>query len=59
MENELQSRSNKKKQEVIFSRILDRSAHFPFVFNNVNITKSESQKYLGIIIGSNLELENI
>ena len=47
--------TNKQDQEVIFNRILDRSAYLPLGFNYVNVTKSESQKYLGIKIDSNLD----
>ena len=41
---------SKQAQEVIFSRKSKRSTHSPLVFNNNNVSKTCSQKHLGVIL---------
>ena len=53
----LNQKTNQQAKDVIFSHILNRAAHPPLGFTSVNFTQSENQKYLGIILISNLKFK--
>ena len=42
----LSQKANQQAKDVIFSHILNRSAHPPLDFTSVNFSQSENQKYL-------------
>ena len=44
----------KQAQEVIFSRKLNKSVHPNLTFNNSQVSQTESQKHLGLILESKL-----
>ena len=53
----LSQKANQQAKDVIFSHILNRSAHPPLDFSSVNFSQSENQKYLGIILIFNLKFK--
>ena len=49
---------SKQDQEVIFSRKTNKDYHPPLAFNNNNVTETDSQKHLGIVLDNHLSFEN-
>ena len=50
---------DKQAQEVIFSRILQKSNHPSLTFNGTSVTQSEIQKLLGMFLDSKLDFNPI
>ena len=50
--------TTKQAQEVIFSRKSKKKVHPPLLFNNASVTRTSSQKHLGIIIDSQLKFDD-
>ena len=48
---------SKPAQQVIFNRKLKNVSHLPLVFNNVNVSSSQSQKHLGVLLDAKLTFE--
>ena len=44
----------KQAQEIIFIRKLDKPVHSNLTFNNSQVSQTESQKHLGLILGKRL-----
>ena len=44
----------KQAQEVIFSRKSTKKIHLKICFNNIPVSKGDSQKHLGLYLGSKL-----
>ena len=44
----------KQAQEIIFIRKLDKPVHSNLTFNNSQVSQTESQKHLGLILGNKL-----
>ena len=42
--------TTRQAQELIFSRKLKKKVHPPLQFNNANVTRTSSEKHLGIIL---------
>ena len=49
----------KQAQEVIFSRKLNKPVHPNLTFNNSQVSQTESQKHLGLILDGKLNLAKI
>ena len=49
---------SKQAQEVIFSRKTKKEYHLPLAFNNNNVSETNSQKYLGVVLDNRLSFEN-
>ena len=49
---------SKQAQEVIFSRKLNKDNHPYLAFNNNNVTETDSQNHLGIILDNRLSFAN-
>ena len=47
--------TTKQASEVIFSRKLKKNVYPPLLFNNVSVTRTSSQKHLGIIFNNQLK----
>ena len=45
---------SKQAQEIIFSKKLQKETHSSLVFNNINVFQANSQKHLGVTLGSKL-----
>ena len=50
--------TTKQAQEVIFSRKLEKTVHPPLLFNNASVTRTSSQKHLGIILDNQLKFDD-
>ena len=50
--------TTKQAQEVIFSRKVKKTVHPPLLFNNASVTRTSSQKHLGIIIDNQLKFDD-
>ena len=50
--------TTKQAQEVIFSRKVKKTVHPPLLFNNATVTRTSSQKYLGIILDNQLKFDD-
>ena len=50
--------TTKQAQEVIFSRKVKKIVHPPLLFNNASITRTSSQKHLGIILENQLKSDD-
>ena len=50
--------TTKQVQEVIFSRKLKKTVHPPLLFNNASVTRTSSQKHLGIILDNQLKFDD-
>ena len=48
---------DKQAQEVIFSRILQKSNHPSLTFNGTSVTQSEIQKLLGMFLDSEIDFK--
>ena len=48
--------TTKQAQEVIFSRKVKKTVHPPLLFNNASVTRTSSQKHLGIILDNQVKL---
>ena len=49
---------SKQAQEVIFSRKTKKEYHPPLAFNNNNVSKTNSQKHLGVVLDNRLSFED-
>ena len=49
---------SKQAQEVIFSRKTKKEDHPPFAFNNSNVSETNSQKHLGVVLNNRLSFED-
>ena len=58
MENEFQPDQSKRVQEVIFCRKSKRPTYPPIISNNIKVSQSFSQKYLGVILDFNVTIED-
>ena len=45
-------------QEVIFSRKTKKEYHLPLAFNNNNVSETNSQKHLGVVLDNRLSFED-
>ena len=52
------SDTTKQAQEVIFSRKVKKTVHPPLLFNNASVTRTSSQKHLGIILDNQLKFDD-
>ena len=50
--------TTKQASEVIFSRKLKKNVYPPLLFNNVSVTRTSSQKHLGIIFNNQLKFDD-
>ena len=50
--------TTKQAQEVIFSCKVKKTVHPPVLFNNACVSRTSSQKYLGIILDNQLKFDN-
>ena len=50
--------TTKQASEVIFSRKLKKNVYPPLLFNNVSVTRTSSQKHLGIIFNDQLKFDD-
>ena len=50
--------TTKQAQEVIFSCKVKKTVHPPLLFNNASVTRTSSQKHLGIILDNQLKFDN-
>ena len=50
--------STKQAQEVTFSRKSKENVHPPLPFNNASVTRTSSQKRLGIILDNQLKFDD-
>ena len=50
--------TTKQASEVIFSRKLKKNVYPPLLFNNVSVTRTSSQKHLGIIFNNQLKFND-
>ena len=50
--------TTKQAQEVIFSRKVKKTVHPPLLFNNASVTRTSSQKHLGIILDNQLKFDD-
>ena len=57
MENELQRWPNKEAHEVIFSRKITKNIHPEKIFDNILVSKTDSQKLLGLYFDSKLSFD--
>ena len=48
---------NKQAQEVIFSKKRKKEYHPPLAFNNNNVSETNSQKHLGVVLDNCLSFE--
>ena len=48
----------KQTQEVIFSRKVKKTVHPPLLFNHASVTRTSSQKHLGIIFDNQLKFDD-
>ena len=48
--------ATKQAQEVVFSRKVEKTVHPPLIFNNDSVTRTSSQKHLGIILDNQVKL---
>ena len=46
--------SSKQAQDVLFSRKLQKVSHPELIFNNSDVSRTNSQKYLGLVLDSKL-----
>ena len=49
---------SKQAQEVIFSRKAKKECHSPLAFNNNNVSETNSQKHLGVVLDNRLSFED-
>ena len=49
---------SKQAQEVIFSRKRKKEYHPPLAFNNNNVSETNSQKHLGVVLDNRLSFED-
>ena len=49
---------SKQAQEVIFSRKTKKEYHPPLAFNNNNVSETNSQKHLGVVLDNHLSFED-
>ena len=49
---------SKQAQEVIFSRKTKKEYHPPLAFNNNNVSETNSQKHLGVVLDNRLSFED-
>ena len=49
---------SKQAQEVIFSRKTKKEYHPPLAFNNKNVSETNSQKHLGVVLDNRLSFED-
>ena len=49
---------SKQTQEVIFSRKTKKQCHPPVAFNNNNVSETNSQKHLGVVLDNRLSFED-
>ena len=49
---------SKQAQEIIFSRKRKKEYHPPFAFNNNNVSETNSQKHLGVVLDNHLSFED-
>ena len=49
---------SEQAQKVIFSRITKKEYHPPLAFNNNNVSETNSQKYLGVVLDNRLSFED-
>ena len=52
------SDTTKQAQEVIFSRKVKKTVHPPLLFNNASVTRTSSQKHVGIILDNQLKFDD-
>ena len=45
---------NKQAQEVLFNRKLQKVSHINLLFNNSDVSQTNSQKHLGVVLDSKL-----
>ena len=57
VENELQPDPTKQAQEVIFTRKTTKKIHSKIFFNNIPVSKANSQKHLGLHLDSKLSFD--
>ena len=57
VENELQPDPTKQAQEVIFTRKTTKKIHSKIFFNNIPVSKADSQKHLGLHLDSKLSFD--
>ena len=50
--------TTKQAQEVIFRRKVKKAVHPPLLFNNASVTRTSSQKHLGIILDNQLKFDD-
>ena len=50
--------TTKQDQEVIVSRKVKKTVPPPLLFNNASVTRTPSQKHLGIILDNQLKFDN-
>ena len=50
--------TTKQAQEVIFRRKVKKTVHPPLLFNNASVTRTSSQKHLGIIFDNQLKFDD-
>ena len=50
--------TTKQAQEVIFRRKVKKTVHSPLLFNNTSVTRTSSQKHLGIILDNQLKFDD-
>ena len=49
---------SKQAHEVLFSRKTKKECHPPLAFNNNNVSETNSQKHLGVVLDNRLSFEN-
>ena len=49
---------SKQAQEVIFSRKTKKEYHRPLTFNNYNVSETNSQKHLGVVLDNRLSFKD-
>ena len=49
---------SKQAQEVIFSRKKKKEYYTPLAFNSNNVSETNSQKHLGVVLDNRLSFEN-
>ena len=50
--------TTKQAEEVIFSRKSKKKVHPPLLFNNASVTRTSSQKHLGVILDNQLKFDH-
>ena len=58
VENKFQADPRKQVQEVIFSRKTKKECHPLLAFNTKNVSETNSQKHLGVVLDNRLPFED-